>query len=129
MAYLITTFLALSVIAFDFLYIFQLSISLNNATEIVECSFYIAGSLFTIYINFYLGQELTNHSNLVYEELCQVPFYTLSNKTQKFLLFIIAKSCKASTISIGGMFVSTHATFAALIRKAFSFAMVYYSTL
>ncbi|KAI4484006.1 hypothetical protein M0804_007462, partial [Polistes exclamans] len=110
--YLVIVFIAVSVIVFDFLYIFQLSIDLQNAVEIIGCSAYIAGSMLTLYINFYFGQELMNYSDLVFEELRQVPIYILSNKTQKILLFMIARSCKQSVLSIGGMFVSSHETFA-----------------
>ncbi|KAI4473731.1 hypothetical protein M0804_015209 [Polistes exclamans] len=127
--YLVTLVFSTTAIVFDFLYIFQLSIDPQNVTEIVECSFYITGSILTIYINFYLGQMLMNYSDVVFKELCQIPFYVLLNKTQKLLLFMIGRSCKPSMLSIGGMFVSTHETFAVVMRKAFSFAMVYYSTL
>ncbi|XP_043486245.1 uncharacterized protein LOC122513829 [Polistes fuscatus] len=127
MTYLLTEMLAMMLIIFDFVYIFQLSINSQNAFEIMECCSYIVGSIVTIYINFYFGQELRNYSDEVFEELCQVPFYILSKKSQKTLLFMIIRSCKPSILSIGGMFVSSHESFAALMRKAFSFAMVYYN--
>ncbi|XP_043486246.1 uncharacterized protein LOC122513830 [Polistes fuscatus] len=127
MTYLVTVVFSTTLIVFDFVYIFQLSIDLQNASEIIECSFYILGSIVTVYVNFYLGQELMNYSNVVYEELCQVPFYVLFNKTQKLLIFMIGRSCKPCVLSIGGMFVSSHETFANVMRKAFSFATVYYN--
>ncbi|XP_043486400.1 uncharacterized protein LOC122513930 [Polistes fuscatus] len=127
MTYLLTEILAMMLIIFDFVYIFQVSIDLQNSLEIIECSLYIAGSIVTLYNNFYFGQELINYSDEVFEELCQVPFYILSKKSQKTLLFMIIRSCKPSILSIGGMFVSSHESFAALMKKAFSFAMVYYN--
>ncbi|XP_047361026.1 uncharacterized protein LOC124953544 [Vespa velutina] len=124
---LITNFFAMILVVFDFVYIFQVSIELKNASEIIEYSFYISGSVFTIYINFYVGQNLLNHSEAVFEELCQVPFYILSIKTQKMLLFVIKRSMKPSMLLIGGLYISAHQVFAQLMEKAFSFAMVYYS--
>ncbi|XP_035737964.1 uncharacterized protein LOC118448608 [Vespa mandarinia] len=121
---LITIFFAVILVVFDFVYIFQVSIELKNASEIIEYSFYISGSVFTIYINFYVGQKLLNHSEAVFEELCQVPFYILSTKTQKMLLFVIKRSMKPSMLLIGGLYISAHQVFAQLMEKAFSFAMV-----
>nr|KAF7411043.1 hypothetical protein H0235_013650 [Vespula pensylvanica] len=97
--------------------IFQVSIELKNASEIIKYSFYISGSIFTIYINFYVGQKLLNHGDAVFEEL----------ETQKLLLFMIQRSMKPSMLSVGGLYVSAHQVFAQLMEKAFSFAMVYYN--
>ncbi|KAL2714464.1 LOW QUALITY PROTEIN: hypothetical protein V1478_015649 [Vespula squamosa] len=126
--------------------IFQLSITLQSAVKIIEFGIYITGSIFTIYINFYIGQKLLNYSNAVFEELTQVPFYMCSIETQKLLLFMIVRSMKPCILSIGGLFVSSHEVFVRwgkkvvdkqknhfndqslifqLIQKAFSFAMLY----
>nr|KAF7411004.1 hypothetical protein H0235_013611 [Vespula pensylvanica] len=92
--------------------IFQLSIALQNVMKIIEFSIYITGSIFAIYINFYIGQKLLNYSNAVFEELTQVPFYMCSIETQKLLLFMIVRSMKPCMLSIGGLFVSSHEIFA-----------------
>ncbi|XP_043485891.1 uncharacterized protein LOC122513552 [Polistes fuscatus] len=107
--------------------ILQFSVLLKTLEDKIECILYVTGTAFTVYINFYLGQRLLNHSDAVREELCDVPFYTLSIHTQKLLLLIIARSGKPCFLSIGNMFVSSHQVFAGLMRKALSFAMVYKS--
>ncbi|XP_035737959.1 uncharacterized protein LOC118448603 [Vespa mandarinia] len=99
-------------IVFNFLYMFELFTKLKRKIEIIECSSYIISTLLTTYINFYIGQRLLNHSNDASNELCQVPFYVLSVKTQKLLLFAIMRSMKPCILSIGGMFVSSHEVFA-----------------
>nr|XP_050860782.1 uncharacterized protein LOC127068541 [Vespula vulgaris] len=109
--------------------IFQLSVVLQSASETIKCCIYMAGSISTIYISYYVGQLLIDHSNDAFMELCQIPFYTLSIKTQKLLLLLLIRSIKPSEISIGGIFVASHEVFATLIQKAFSFATVYYSML
>ncbi|XP_035737961.1 uncharacterized protein LOC118448606 [Vespa mandarinia] len=109
--YLIVVFLGMTIVVIDLLCIFQISIVLQNASKIIEFTIYVMGSIFTTYINFYIGQEILNYSNAVFEELCQIPFYLLPIKTQKILLFMIARSMKPCMLSIGGLFVSSHEVF------------------
>ncbi|KAF7388756.1 hypothetical protein HZH68_012698 [Vespula germanica] len=80
---------------------FQLSVVLQSASETIKCCIYMAGSISTIYISYYVGQLLIDHSNDAFMELCQIPFYTLSIKTQKLLLLLLIRSIKPSEISIG----------------------------
>nr|XP_050861011.1 uncharacterized protein LOC127068648 [Vespula vulgaris] len=127
--YLIGVFLSMVFIFFDLLYILQFPTILKNADETFECFVVIVGSLSTAYINFYMGQMVIDHSTAVFQELCQVPFYTLSGKAQKLLLLIIARSMKPCHISIGGIFIASHEIFAKIIQKVFSFAMVFYRML
>nr|XP_050861012.1 uncharacterized protein LOC127068649 isoform X1 [Vespula vulgaris] len=125
--YLIAVFFSMIIVVIDLLYIFRLSVKLQNTIKIIEFSTYFFGSLFIIYINFYIGQKILNYSNEVFKELCQIPFYLLPTKTQKLLLFMIARSMKPCMLSIGGLFVSSHEVFSQLLQKALSFAMVYYN--
>ncbi|XP_015189310.1 PREDICTED: uncharacterized protein LOC107073261 [Polistes dominula] len=92
--------------------ILEFSVLIKSLRDKIECIIYVVGSVFTLYINFYLGQTLLNHSNAVFEELCNVPFHMLSIHSQKLLLFMIARSGKPSFLSIGNMFVSSHEVFA-----------------
>ncbi|KAI4487802.1 hypothetical protein M0802_011817 [Mischocyttarus mexicanus] len=112
---------------FYYLQILDLSELLKSLRYTIECIVYVVGSLFTIYINFYLGQKLIDHSNSVLQELNNVPFYMLSLNTQKLLLFMIVISKKPYSLTIGSMFISSHEVFASLMRKSLSFAMVYYN--
>ncbi|KAI4472936.1 hypothetical protein M0804_015548 [Polistes exclamans] len=77
---------------------------------------FTVASVFFIYIIFYVGQRLLDHSITAFEELCQVPFYMLSPKTQKLFLFLITRSRKPSFLSIGGLYVSSHEMFAAILQ-------------
>ncbi|XP_035737958.1 uncharacterized protein LOC118448602 [Vespa mandarinia] len=91
--------------------IFQVSSLRENITQIIECSFYIACSIFVTFINFYIGQTLINHSEEAREELCKIPFYILSIRVQKLLLFMILRWSKPCMLSIGGMSVMSHQAF------------------
>ncbi|KAI4484204.1 hypothetical protein M0804_007660 [Polistes exclamans] len=42
---------------------------------------------------------------------CQIPFYKLSIKTRKLLLFVIARSLRPCELSIGNLFASSHEVF------------------
>ncbi|KAL2714436.1 LOW QUALITY PROTEIN: hypothetical protein V1478_015621 [Vespula squamosa] len=125
--FLICTFFGMILIILDFLGIFQLATLMRNTSDLIECSINIVGSLIGVYINFYMGQALINHSNAAFEEFCQIPFYVLSIKIQMLLLFIIARSRKQCALSIGGIFVASNEVFLGLLRKALSLAMVYYN--
>nr|KAF7411042.1 hypothetical protein H0235_013649 [Vespula pensylvanica] len=105
----------------------------------------------TVCIGWKIQQQFTNDSKYIHRSLCsqksqqefhwiidvikcyrnvtecQIPFYLLPTKTQKLLLFMIARSMKPCMLSIGGLFVSSHEVFSQLLQKAFSFAMVYYN--
>ncbi|KAI4481628.1 hypothetical protein M0804_009149 [Polistes exclamans] len=119
-------FLALQTIL-NFICVLQFSVVWKHRNENIEMIVFIIASMFIVYILFYVGQKLLDHSTTTFEELRQVPFYMLSVKTQKLFLFLIARSMKPSSISIGGLFVSSHEVFAALMQKAFSVATVFYS--
>ncbi|XP_015189314.1 PREDICTED: uncharacterized protein LOC107073263 [Polistes dominula] len=114
-------------IIFDFLYMFRISEILQSPKDAMECSLIFCASILFLYLNFSIGQKLLNHSYATYEEFCQIPFYMLSIKTQKLLLLTITRSMKPSSLSIGGIFVSSNEIFASITRKGFSFATMYYS--
>nr|XP_050860752.1 uncharacterized protein LOC127068517 isoform X1 [Vespula vulgaris] len=112
--YLIAVFCAMIFVIFDFIYLFQLLETLQSARDTIEYSITIVGSILVLYLNFYVGQKLLDQSNAVFEEMCKIPFYMLSIKVQKLLLFMITRSGKPCMLSIGGIFVSSHEVFAAV---------------
>lgn len=62
--------MAVSSRSFSFSFqMFQLSTILHNTNKLIEYIAAIVGSIFTIYINFYIGQMLINHSNEAFKEL------------------------------------------------------------
>ncbi|KAI4484002.1 hypothetical protein M0804_007458, partial [Polistes exclamans] len=99
---------------FIFFKVFQLFTLLLNIREILEGIIFTIGFIFNLYINFYIGQLLTNYSNAAFIELCNIPFYTLSIETQKLLLFLLTRSVHPCEISIGNIFVASHRVFAAV---------------
>ncbi|XP_035733482.1 uncharacterized protein LOC118446655 [Vespa mandarinia] len=114
---------------FGFIYIllFQIiSLTLNSAEGLTKLLF-VLGSLSLIYAYFYLAQNLINHNVNVFTIFCEIPFYSLSLKTQNLLLFLIMRSMRPCNLSVKGAIVVSNDHFAAFMRKAFSFAMVLHS--
>ncbi|KAI4501297.1 hypothetical protein M0802_003670 [Mischocyttarus mexicanus] len=125
--YLFEAFFGSIIIMIDYFYLFQiLSFTLNTSEELAKLS-YIIGSLFVIYAYYYLGQKLIDNHTDVYTKLCQIPFYTLSLKTQKMLLFLIMRSIRPCNLSIKGVIVISHYLFAKLMQTSYTYAMVFYN--
>ncbi|KAI4493069.1 hypothetical protein M0802_009717 [Mischocyttarus mexicanus] len=108
--------LAMIVLIISTYVILQFSVDWKQMSDNVEMIFSIIGSMFTVFIMFYVGQKLLDHSTTAFEELRQVPFHVLSVKTQKLFLFLITRSLKPSFLSIGGLFASSHEVFASVIN-------------
>ncbi|XP_047370008.1 uncharacterized protein LOC124957215 [Vespa velutina] len=115
------------IILVDYFYLFQIISLTLNLTEGLTKLFFIVGTLFTIYAYFYLAQNLINHNVDVFTIFCQIPFYSLSLKTQNLLLFLIMRSMRPCSLSVRGAIVVSHDMFATIMRNSFSFAMVLYS--
>ncbi|XP_047370009.1 uncharacterized protein LOC124957216 [Vespa velutina] len=112
---------------FIFILLFQIISFTLNITEGLTKLTYVFGSLSVIYAYFYLAQNLINHNVDVFTIFCQIPFYSLSLKTQNLLLFLIMRSMRPCNLSVKGAIVVSNDLFATLMRKTFSFAMVFYS--
>ncbi|KAL2734630.1 odorant receptor 46a-like isoform X1 [Vespula maculifrons] len=111
-------FLALLLIMIDYYYV--LSFNINKTEGLAKLSFVI-GSLFIIFAYFYLGQKLIDHSNKVFLTICQIPFYLLSLRTQKIMLFFTMRSMGVCNLSWQGAIVVSHNLFT---MKSLSFAMI-----
>ncbi|XP_035742385.1 uncharacterized protein LOC118450623 [Vespa mandarinia] len=61
--------------------------------------------------------EVLQKTNYIFGSMCQIPFYTLSLKTQKILLFMIMKSMMPCNLSIKGVIVLSHYLFGTNINE------------
>ncbi|KAF7378667.1 hypothetical protein HZH66_015454 [Vespula vulgaris] len=75
---------------------------------------YIIACIVVIYVYFYLGQKLIDHSVDVFIAFCQIPFYLLSLKTQKMLLILIMNSMRICNLSVVGVKEISHDMFASI---------------
>ncbi|XP_035733480.1 uncharacterized protein LOC118446653 [Vespa mandarinia] len=112
--HLLEEFFAFICVLLDYFYFFQIISFTLNLTEGLTKLLYIFGSLFIIYAYFYLAQNLINHNVKVFTILCQIPFYSLSLKTQNLLLFLIMRSMRPCSLSVKGAIVVSNDHFATL---------------
>ncbi|XP_047370330.1 uncharacterized protein LOC124957378 [Vespa velutina] len=124
---IIAALLSFTFILVDYFYLFQVfSFNLNKMEGIAKL-LYVICSLFVIYIYTYVAQNLMDHNANVYLIFCQFPFYSLSLRNQKLLLFLTMYSMRLCGISLMGAIFISHELFATVISKSFSFAMVLYN--
>ncbi|XP_046837423.1 uncharacterized protein LOC124432484 [Vespa crabro] len=100
-----------------FILLFQIiSLSLNMTDGITRFS-YVLASFSQIYAYVYLAQKLINNNVNVFTVLiCQIPFYSLSLKTQNLLLFLIMRSMRPCNLSVRGAIVVSNDLFATFIN-------------
>ncbi|XP_035733342.1 uncharacterized protein LOC118446588 [Vespa mandarinia] len=120
-------FFAMLITMIDYFYLFQLLTSDVNKTDGLKKLLYVIGSMSVIFVYFHLGQQLIDHNNYVFVTICQIPFYSLSLKTQKLILFLIMRSMIVCNLSWKGTIVFSHNLFTVFIQKSLSFAMVFYN--
>lgn len=67
----IETYFSLQIFNYSYIsfQIFQLFSEMLKISEAIEGFIYLIALLFTVYINFYMGQLLVNHSNAAFSEL------------------------------------------------------------
>ncbi|XP_047370209.1 odorant receptor 46a-like isoform X2 [Vespa velutina] len=106
---------ALVIFMIDYFYLFQLFSANVNKNEGLTKLLYIIGSMSVIFAYFHLGQKLIDQSNYVFLTLCQIPFYSLSLKTQKLILFLIMRSTMVCNLSWKGTIVFSHNLFTVVI--------------
>ncbi|XP_047370204.1 uncharacterized protein LOC124957309 isoform X2 [Vespa velutina] len=108
-------FFAMLITMIDYFYLFQLLSSDVNKTDGLTKLLYVIGSMSVIFVYFHLGQQLIDHNNYVFVTLCQIPFYSLSLKTQKLILFLIMRSMMVCNLSWKGTIVFSHNLFTVVI--------------
>ncbi|XP_035733481.1 uncharacterized protein LOC118446654 [Vespa mandarinia] len=99
---------------FIFILLFQIISLTLNLTEGLTKFSYVLASLSVIYAYVYLAQNLINHNVNVFRIFCQIPFYSLSLKSQNLLLFLIMRSMRPCNLSVMGAIVVSNDLFATL---------------
>ncbi|KAF7378665.1 hypothetical protein HZH66_015452 [Vespula vulgaris] len=85
-----------------------------NKFERITDTVYVIGSMFVIYTCYYIGQRLIDHSDDTFKAFCQIPFYSISLKAQKMLLFLIMSSMRLCNLSVMGVKEISHDLFASM---------------
>ncbi|XP_035733475.1 uncharacterized protein LOC118446649 [Vespa mandarinia] len=104
---IIAALLSFTFVLVDYIYLFEVFSFTHNRIEGIAKLLYVVGSIFVIYVYTYVAQNLMDHNANVFLIFCQFPFYSLSLRNQKLLLFLTMYSMKLCGISLlGAVFIS-----------------------
>ncbi|XP_024882869.1 uncharacterized protein LOC112461734 [Temnothorax curvispinosus] len=109
--------------------LFQILSSSTYNTEELPITF-ISTSISFIYMflaNF-IGQEITDHYDLIFATAYEVQWYITPLYIQNFILFLLLRGNKSFSLKFGGLFVASLPFFATLANASLSYFIVIYST-
>ncbi|EZA51620.1 hypothetical protein X777_08804 [Ooceraea biroi] len=110
--------------------IFQIESPMERMDEVLIHLLHLWAVLFILIILFlsnYVGQEVTDYSNHVYEITYNVSWYLAPLHIQKLILFLLERSHKIFTLSAGGLFTASIECFATLVKVSMSYFTFMYS--
>ncbi|XP_018317169.1 uncharacterized protein [Mycetomoellerius zeteki] len=81
-----------------------------------------------LFVSTYAAQEITDHNEYVFATVYNVQWYVAPLHIQKMMLFLLQKGTKAFHMILGGIFVASLESAAALISTSISCFTVLYST-
>ncbi|XP_011634419.1 uncharacterized protein LOC105425377 [Pogonomyrmex barbatus] len=81
-----------------------------------------------MFLSNYVGQEITDHHNHVFNTTYKIQWYLAPLQIQKLILFLMQRSNKSFGLNVGGLFVASLECFATLANTSISYFVVIYST-
>ncbi|XP_020297299.1 odorant receptor 43a-like isoform X2 [Pseudomyrmex gracilis] len=101
-------------LSFSVFRMFQIASSTCNISEIVP--FFVSTSIAVVYMFFanFMGQEIINHNNKVYEAGYEIPWYLTSRRIQTQILFLLQRSTKIFGLNVGGLYIASLQCFATI---------------
>ncbi|EZA51615.1 hypothetical protein DMN91_004431 [Ooceraea biroi] len=107
--------------------IFQIESPMERMDEVFLHLGAVFFSLTILFLSTYVGQEVIDHSNHVYVITYNVSWYLAPSHIQKLILFLLQRSHKIFTLSIGGLFTASLECFATLVKVSISYFTFMYS--
>ncbi|XP_032675038.1 uncharacterized protein LOC116845907 isoform X2 [Odontomachus brunneus] len=104
------------------------ALTMNNMSEIITSGLFVYAHFCYVFWLNYFGQDLINHSEYLFQQICNAQWCTAPVHAQKLLFVILQRSMKTSRIIIGSLLVTSLEGFATLISMSLSYCMVIYST-
>ncbi|KAF7417522.1 hypothetical protein HZH68_000175 [Vespula germanica] len=92
----------------------QASNDLKSLTMTAICTLHMSGMIIWTLFNCIIGQRVLNHSYIVFNKTCTIPWYLFSPRLQKLAMLMLMRSMRPSYLSIGKMFVSSHTFFSSM---------------
>ncbi|EZA51616.1 hypothetical protein X777_08799 [Ooceraea biroi] len=111
----------------NLLRIFQIESPMERMDEVLLHLWAVLFILIILFLSNYVGQEVTDYSNHVYEITYNVSWYLAPLYIQKLNLFLLQRSHNIFTLSAGGLFTASLKCFATLVKVSMSYFTFMYS--
>ncbi|XP_015177583.1 PREDICTED: uncharacterized protein LOC107066992 [Polistes dominula] len=122
--YLVQIIMTLLILAADIMGLMQATSTMKSFTMTIMCTLHISGMIIWTLFNCIIGQRVLDHSHIVFDKTCTVPWYLFTPKVQKLSTLILMRSMRPSYLSIGKMFISSHTFFSSLLQSSISYGML-----
>ncbi|XP_070523056.1 odorant receptor 94a-like [Cardiocondyla obscurior] len=99
-------------LCFNFVQIFQIFVDQMSFKESIMSFVFIVGNILYLFISNFLGQNITDHNNYVFNTVYRVNWYETPLQIQRMMLFLLLKGAKNFTMNVGGLFVPSLECFA-----------------
>ncbi|KAL6268527.1 hypothetical protein P5V15_001660 [Pogonomyrmex californicus] len=110
--------------------IYQIFQIVSTTYNIEELLLTFIGTLFCLLYMFLanlVGQNITDHYNLVSVTAYEVRWYITPPQIQKMILFLLQRGTKTFGLNVGGLFIASLECFATLANASLSYFTVMYS--
>ncbi|EZA51610.1 hypothetical protein X777_08793 [Ooceraea biroi] len=124
LALIIVTVICMSVTLFR---IFQIVSLEEEVEEVILHLFSVLILLVVMFITNYIGQQVTDYSNHIYIITYNASWYLAPIRIQKLILFLLQRSNKIFTLSVGGLFTASLECFTTLVSASVSYFTFMYS--
>ncbi|KAG7213144.1 hypothetical protein KM043_002459 [Ampulex compressa] len=84
---------------------------MDETEELVMSAAFVSSHFGCIFIANFIGQELIDHSNEIFNTVCNLQWYMLPVPAQKLLMFVILRSSKYCCFVPGGIFIASYEGF------------------
>ncbi|XP_025160088.1 uncharacterized protein LOC109503785 [Harpegnathos saltator] len=90
----------------------------SNISDGIFCFFILLAYVLYMFFNNFIGQQIIDYSQFVFETICNTRWYATSIYTQKCLLLMMERSMKGSNLIVGGLFVPSFEGFATVKQES-----------
>ncbi|XP_070152681.1 odorant receptor 9a-like isoform X2 [Polyergus mexicanus] len=108
--------------------IFRIASIGESIDKILIPSLFVFCSILYMFCANYVGQNITDYNNRVFDTVYNVQWYIAPLHIQKLMLFLLQSNAQDFTLGVGGFFIGSLECFATLVKTSVSYFTVIYST-
>ncbi|XP_011879010.1 PREDICTED: uncharacterized protein LOC105568172 [Vollenhovia emeryi] len=106
---------------------FQIISSGYKIEELGMCYLSSLSCLIYMFLSNFVGQEVTDHYNYVFDTIYNIQWYLAPLHIQKLTVFLMQRGNKSFGLNVAGLFVASLQCFAMLANSSVSYFLVLYS--